>query len=226
LGFAMVVVMVLLSIMLFSVVEYALNVGFYNLFQAFQLGPYVGASAFASIMLFLSCFILSIALLTLLTHGAMIKAAKKFVAGYFALAFVLFLAMGVGGVMIGMLVSLLSLMLLYQFALKNVIHRIPAAGIEENVGSEGTVIDEVDDSGDGRVKVGDVIWWAKSSDGSVIRKGEKVLVQRAKGDNLILVVKKVTSGRTGKVTERKCPHCGASVQGDAVYCTNCGASLT
>jgi membrane protein implicated in regulation of membrane protease activity len=156
----------------------------------------------------------------------MIKAAKKFVAGYFALAVVLFVALGVGGVMIGMLVSLLSLMLLYQFALKNVLHRIPAAGIEENVGSEGTVIDEVDEDTDGRVKVGDVIWWAKSSDGSAIAKGDRVVVQKVEGDNLILVVKRIPSRRRGIVRERKCPHCGASIPGDAVYCTNCGASLS
>nr|MDO8135932.1 NfeD family protein [Candidatus Njordarchaeum guaymaensis] len=225
LGFGLIIVSVLIGVMLFSVIQYGSNIGFYNVFQAPSLEQYGSTTAFASIMLFASCFVLSIALLALLTQGAMIKAAKKLVAGYFALAVALFFAMGVGGVMIGLLISLISLMLLYQFALKNVIHRIPASGIEENVGSEGTVVDEIDED-NGRVKVGDVIWWATSSDGSVIEKGEKVRVERVSGDNLIMVVKKVSSRRPGTAGQRKCPYCGGRGPKDATYCPNCGSSFS
>nr|MDO8097558.1 NfeD family protein [Candidatus Njordarchaeota archaeon] len=226
LGFGLIIVGVLIGAMLFSAFQYGSTIGFYNLFQAPQLEQYGSATAFTSIMLFASCFILSIALLALLTHGAMIKAAKKLVAGYFALAVALFFAMGVGGVMIGLLISLITLMLLYQFALKNIIHRIPATGIEENVGSEGTVVDEVDDEDKGRVKVGDVIWWATSSDGSVIEKGARVQVQRVIGDKMTFVVKKLPPRRVAALGQRKCPYCGGSSPRDAIYCPNCGASLT
>jgi membrane protein implicated in regulation of membrane protease activity len=218
-------VSVLIGVMLFSVIQYSSNIGFYNMFQVPQPEQYGSSVAFSSIMLFASSFILSIALLALLTQGAMIKAAKKLVAGYVALATALFFSLGVGGVMMGLLISLVSLVVLYQFALKDVIHRAPVTGLEEDVGSEGTVVDEVDEGDSGRVKVGDVIWWATSSDGSIIDKGEKVRIERASGDKMILTVKKIPSRRTGASAQRKCPYCGASSPRDSTYCSNCGSSL-
>jgi membrane protein implicated in regulation of membrane protease activity len=225
LGLGLTMVSVLIGVMLFSVIQYSSNIGFYNMFQVPQPEQYGSSVAFSSIMLFASSFILSIALLALLTQGAMIKAAKKLVAGYVALATALFFSLGVGGVMMGLLISLVSLVVLYQFALKDVIHRAPVTGLEEDVGSEGTVVDEVDEGDSGRVKVGDVIWWATSSDGSIIDKGEKVRIERASGDKMILTVKKIPSRRTGASGQRKCPYCGASNPRDGTYCSNCGSSL-
>jgi membrane protein implicated in regulation of membrane protease activity len=178
-------------------------------------------------MLFLTLFVLSIAVLALLTHGAIIKAAKKFVPGYALIAIILFFVTGIGGVMVALIVALTSLLLLWQFALRNVMFRAPLSGPEEIIGSEGTVVDPVTDEEDeGRVKVGDSIWWAVSADGSIIEKGEKIRVDDASSKNLILKVRRATQSRARAPARRRCPQCGASVQADATFCTSCGSALS
>jgi membrane protein implicated in regulation of membrane protease activity len=218
---------ILLFIMLFTLLQYAASVGFHNLFEALPAVPvaaFFSSQAFTNILIFASAFTLTIGLLALLTHGAMIKAAKKFVAAYVALGVVLFVTMGVAGVMIALVLTLISLMLLWQFALKNVVFRTPVAGPEENTGSEGTVVDTIDDEENGRVRVGDTIWWAVSSDGSIIEKGEKVRVEGTSSDKLTVKVRRM-QGRRKAQPQRRCRYCGASAPAEADFCPNCGRSM-
>jgi membrane protein implicated in regulation of membrane protease activity len=230
-GLVLGLVVVFILVMLYALEQYIAAEGVQNAFQLFPFGHvsgvYVTLQDFENIMLFLTLFVLSIAFLALLTHGAIIKAAKKFVPAYVALAVFLFFATGIGGAMVALIVALVSLLLLWQFALRNVMFRAPLSGPEEIIGSEGTVVDPVTDEEDeGRVKVGDSIWWAVSADGSIIEKGEKVRVDDASGKNLILKVRRLPQSRTRGPTRRRCPHCGASVQADATFCTNCGSALS
>jgi membrane protein implicated in regulation of membrane protease activity len=227
-GFVLGAVVVFILVMLYTLVQYTSSAGFHNAFELFPSPPaiYISAEAFANIMLFATMFVLSIAVLALITHGAIIKAAKKFVPGYVVLALVLFFATGIAGVMIALTFALVSLLLLWQFALRNVMFRSPASGPEEIIGSEGTVVDPVTDEEDsGRVKVGDSIWWAVSSDGSLIEKGEKVTVENATSKDLVLKVRRISSGRARASGRRRCPNCGTSVPPDATFCPNCGSTL-
>jgi membrane protein implicated in regulation of membrane protease activity len=227
-GFVLGAVVVFILIMLYTLIQYTSSAGFHNAFELFPSPSviYISAEAFANIMLFATMFVLSIAVLALITHGAIIKAAKKFVPGYVVLALVLFFATGIAGVMIALTFALVSLLLLWQFALRNVMFRSPASGPEEIIGSEGTVVDPVTDEEDsGRVKVGDSIWWAVSSDGSLIQKGEKVTVENATSKDLVLKVRKMSSSRARAPGRHRCPHCGTSVPSDAVFCPNCGSTL-
>jgi membrane protein implicated in regulation of membrane protease activity len=153
----------------------------------------------------------------------MIKAAKKFAAAYVVFGVVLFVSIGVAGVMIALILTLVSLMLLWQFALKNVVFRTPVAGPEENTGTEGTVVDTIDDDEKGRVRLGDTIWWAVSSDGAIIEKGERVRVEGTSSGKLTVKVHRIQTRRKGP--QRRCPYCGASAPSEADFCPNCGRSL-
>lgn len=127
--------------------------------------------------------------------------------------------------MIALIIALVSLLLLWQFALRNVMFRTPVSGSEEIIGSEGTVVDPVTDEEDsGRVRVGDTIWWAVSADGSIIEKGEKVRVENASSKDLVLKVRKISPSRARASGRRRCPYCGTSVPADATFCPNCGCS--
>jgi membrane protein implicated in regulation of membrane protease activity len=214
----------LLFMMLFTFVEYAISAGFHGLFEAVST-PNIGfgTQLLANILIFATAFVIMIGLLALITHGAMIKAAKKFVAAYVAFGLILFVTMGIAGVMIALILTLISLMLLWQFALKNVVFRRPVAGPEENIGSEGTVIDTIDADENGRVKLGDTLWWAVSSDGSIIEKGDRVQVDGTSSDKLTIKVHRVKTARKGP--QRRCPYCGASAPSEADFCPNCGRSL-
>jgi membrane protein implicated in regulation of membrane protease activity len=217
---------ILLFMMLFTLIQYATSVGFHSLFETFPtitIGGLIDTQLLASILLFASAFTLMIGLLALITHGAMIKAAKKFVAAYVAFAVVLFVSMGVAGMMIALVLTLASLMLLWQFALRNVVFRTPVAGPEENIGSEGTVVDTIDDEENGRVRLGDTIWWAVSSDGSIIEKGERVRVDSSGSNKLTVKVHRLSARRKGP--QRRCPYCGVSAPSEADFCPNCGRSL-
>jgi membrane protein implicated in regulation of membrane protease activity len=230
-GFVLGLVVVFILVMLYALSQYISAEGVQNAFQLFPFGHisgvYITLQDFENIMLFLTLFVLSIAFLALLTHGAIIKAAKKFIPAYVAMGVFLFFATGIGGAMVALVVALVSLLLLWQFALRNVMFRAPLSGPEEIIGSEGTVVDPVTDEEDeGRVKVGDSIWWAVSTDGSIIEKGEKVRVDDASGKNLILKVRRMPQSRARAPARRRCPHCGASVQADATFCTNCGSALS
>lgn len=228
-GFVLGLVVVFILVMIYALSQYISREGFQNAFQ-FSLGHssgfYITAEDFENIMLFLTLFVLSIGVLALLTHGAIIKAAKKFVPGYVALAVILFFSTGIGGAMVALIIALISLLLLWQFALRNIMFRSPLSGPEEIIGSEGTVVDPVTDEEDtGRVKVGDSIWWAVSADGSIIEKGERVRVENASGKNLVLQVRRIPQGRARVPAQRRCPHCGKTVPLDATFCTNCGSAL-
>ncbi|WXG44617.1 MAG: NfeD family protein [Promethearchaeati archaeon SRVP18_Atabeyarchaeia-1] len=218
---------VLLFMMLLTLIQYVASVGFHSIFETLPnetIEAFFSSQAFANIILFAIAFTLMIGVLALLTHGAMIKAAKKFVAAYVAFGVLLFVAMGIAGVMIALVLTLISLMLLWQFALKNVVFRTPVAGAEENTGSEGVVVDTIDDEQNGRARVGDTIWWAVSSDGSIIEKGERVRVESTSSDKLTVKVRRI-QGRRSKGPQRRCPYCGASSPAEADFCPNCGRSL-
>lgn len=227
-GFILGAVVVLVIMMLFGMLLYSSTVGFHSLMEvlpASTLEQYGSTQAFTSAMLFIIAFVLSIGLLTLLTHGAMIKAAKKFIPGYAVLAVALFAAFGVAGIMVALAATLFLLVILYQFALKNVIFRTPASGPEEDIGSEGVVVERIDEDNAGRVKVGDTIWWARSSNGSLIEKGEKVRVDRVSGKKLVISVMGIPSKKSKSLAQRRCPSCGAVYPPGAVYCPECGSPL-
>jgi membrane protein implicated in regulation of membrane protease activity len=228
-GFIMGLVVVFILVMIYALFQYVASEGLQNAFQFLpgSSGITITLADFDNIMLFLTLFVLSIAVLALLTHGAIIKAAKKFIPAYVLLVVVLFFATGIGGAMVALIVSLSSLMVLWQFALRNVMFRAPVSGPEEIIGSEGTVVDPVTDEEDsGRVKVGDSLWWAVSDDGSIIDKGEKICVEDASSKNLVLKVRRLPLGKARAPTRRRCPNCGASVQADATFCTRCGTALS
>jgi membrane protein implicated in regulation of membrane protease activity len=215
---------VLLFMMLFTLIQYVISTGFHSLFETFpSITITFDPQLFVNILIFASAFTLMIGLLALLTHGAMIKAAKKFVAAYVAFGVILFISMGLAGVMIALIFTLISLILLWQFALKNVVFRTPVAGPEENIGTEGTVVDTIDDDENGRVKLGDTIWWAVSSDGSIIEKGERVRVESTSSDRLTVKVRRTQTRRKGP--QRRCPYCGFSAPAEADFCPNCGRTL-
>jgi membrane protein implicated in regulation of membrane protease activity len=222
------VIGVLLFVMLFSMLQYVLSVGFHGITQVLPSAPsggWISSQALANILVFASAFVLTIGLFALLTHGAMIKAAKKFLAPYVLFGVLLFVAMGVAGVMVALVLSLISLILLWQFALKNVVFRTPVSGPEEDLGSEGTVVDTINGEENGRVKVGDTIWWAISSDGSIIEKGERIRVEGTSRDKLTVKVGRIPERKTRARPTRKCPHCGASVPAEATFCTHCGRPM-
>jgi membrane protein implicated in regulation of membrane protease activity len=213
----------LLFMMLFTFIQYAISAGFHNLFESVSATAVLTTAFLVNMLVFATAFVIMVGLLALLTHGAMIKAAKKFVAAYVAFGVILFVTMGIAGVMIALILTLISLMLLWQFALKNVVFRAPVAGPEENTGSEGTVVDTIDDGEKGRVRLGDTLWWAVSSDGSIIEKGERVQVDSTSSDKLTLKVHGIKTARKGP--QQRCPYCGASAPSEADFCPNCGRSL-
>jgi len=225
----MAVLGILVFVMLFTLLQYASSSGFHSILESLPsipTGDFFSSGTFASIMLFASAFVVTIGVLALLTHGAIIKAAKKFVAAYVAVGVILFVAMGVAGMMIALVTALITLMVLWQFALKNVMFRTPASGPEENIGSEGTVVDDVDDEGEnGRVRVGDTIWWAVSSDGSIIEKGEKVRVEGSGNDKLTLRVRRAPAKGIRQSPKRRCPYCGQSIPREATFCPVCGKAI-
>ncbi|AFN04315.1 nodulation protein NfeD [Pyrococcus furiosus DSM 3638] len=86
--------------------------------------------------------------------------------------------------------------LFFAFGMAAVIraHRRKAAtGKEEMIGSEGTVVEELNP--EGMIKVRGELWKARSKDGEKIEKGEKVKVVGMEGLTLIVVRKKEEGGK-------------------------------
>lgn len=81
-----------------------------------------------------------------------------------------------------LVVSAAMLLGLRPFAKKLTRGRDFATNVDSNIGKAAVVIEPIDNlRGTGRVMIGSVDWTARSEDGSVIDKGEKVRVLRVEG---------------------------------------------
>ena len=79
-------------------------------------------------------------------------------------------------------VSAVLLLTLRPFARKLTRGRDYATNVDSNIGKLAVVVEPIDNlRGTGRVMIGPVDWTARSEDGSVIAKGEKVRVLRVEG---------------------------------------------
>ncbi len=79
-------------------------------------------------------------------------------------------------------VSAILLLGLRPFARKLTRGKNYATNVDSNIGKLAVVIEPIDNlRGTGRVMIGPVDWTARSEDGSVIAKGEKVRVLRVEG---------------------------------------------
>ncbi len=94
----------------------------------------------------------------------------------FTVQFVLFL-----------LVSVLFLLLLRRFALKSLCGKRHKTNLDRIIGESVIILEDVDNTkGSGSVKIGDVVWRAKSADGSIIERGESATVLEIDGVKLVL----------------------------------------
>ena len=69
--------------------------------------------------------------------------------------------------------------------------RYHAASVTDVIGCTGTVTEQINNtSAKGRVKIGELDWLARSTDGSLLKTGEKVVVQSV--DGIAVIVAKET----------------------------------
>ena len=102
-------------------------------------------------------------------------------------AFAALIAAALGGplwlqIVLFLAVSAILLLVLRPFARKINQGKDYATNVDSNIGKLAVVIEPIDNlRGTGRVMIGPVDWTARSEDGSVIAKGEKVRVLRVEG---------------------------------------------
>lgn len=106
-----------------------------------------------------------------------------FVAG--ALAAFIASLLGAGlGVQVGIFVLVSAVLLIFTMPLvkRYVTKKAVPTNADRYIGKEGVVTEEVNETqGTGKVKVMGSVWSAKSGDGSVISKGELVMVENISG---------------------------------------------
>ena len=79
-------------------------------------------------------------------------------------------------------VSLLAMVIIRPIAKKHWQPTIQKTNVDSILGSEGLVIETIDNiRGTGQVKIGGIIWTARSQDGAPIEAGSLVIVDRVEG---------------------------------------------
>ena len=84
-------------------------------------------------------------------------------------------------------VSLLAMVVIRPIAKKHWQPTIQKTNVESILGSEGLVIEAIDNiRGTGQVKIGGIVWTARSEDGSPIEEGALVNVDRVEGVKVLV----------------------------------------
>lgn len=108
--------------------------------------------------------------------GSAAALIAKLLGAGFTVQFIVFLA-----------VSVILLLLLRRVALKNMKDKPSRTNLDRILGENVLILEDVDNSkNSGSVKIGDVVWSAKSENGEVIAEGERATVTGIDGVKLIL----------------------------------------
>ncbi len=92
-------------------------------------------------------------------------------------------------------VSLLVLLLTRPYVKKIVERHTEPTNADRVIGETAIVTEKIDNiSGKGQVKVGSVVWTARSEDGSIIEENESVTVEKIEGVKVIVSKIKVMKG--------------------------------
>ena len=79
-------------------------------------------------------------------------------------------------------VSLVSMLLMRPIAKKYINPQIQKTNVDNVIGQQGIVVEQIDNIlGKGQVKIGGIIWTARSSDNSIIEENAIVIVEEISG---------------------------------------------
>ena len=135
--------------------------------------------------------------LVLIILGIILEAATaNLVAVWFVIGFVFALAASLLGaqmwlqIVIAIVVSIIALLLTRPLVRKLTARNVVRTNADRFVGRVGVVTEDIlDDSGKGRVEVSGQSWAAAAADGSIIRKGESIIVESISGVKLMVIKK-------------------------------------